>query len=326
MTVSILIVNWNSRELLRNCLLSIRATCADQSLQIVVVDGGSFDGCAEMLAAEFPEVDFIQSKDNVGFGRANNLGLLRVTGEVVWVLNPDTEVRPGALQTLLSELRRLADAGIVSPRFLNSEGDPQSGVHALPRPIRQALDSEFLRRLLWPLGLWAPRSGFAPSETMAVEAIAGTGMLMWTKTFRAVGGFNPVYFMYAEDMDLCLKIQRAGLRVYHVPAAVVIHHGGASSAVQGNSFSAVMMCDSLHSYMLVNRGRLSALIYRIAAGIVALSKLIVRTPGFLLSGRDRRPQRKAALLRFWSVLSWSCGGQKWTRRFATPTETASKAA
>ena len=220
-TVSVLIVNWNSKDLLRECLLSIRLNCADLSLQIVVVDGGSFDGCAEMLASEFPEVEFIQSKDNIGFGRANNLGLTRVTSEAVLVLNPDTEIQPGALQTLLSELVRRPDAGIVSPRLLNTDRTLQTSVHALPKPVRQALDSELLRRLLSPYSLWAPPSDFAPTQTVAVEAVAGTCMLMWTKTFREVGAFTPEYFMYAEDMDLCFKVLRAGQRIYHVPTAEV---------------------------------------------------------------------------------------------------------
>jgi len=326
MTVSILIVNWNSKDLLRKCLFSIGDTCADLSLQIVVVDGGSFDGCAEMLANEFPHVEFVQSNDNIGFGRANNLGLARVTGDVVWVLNPDTEICPGALQTLLSELERLPDAGIVSPRLLNTDGTLQSSVHALPNPVLQAIDSEILRRLMFPLSLWAPPSNFAPSATVGVEAVAGTAMLMRTTIFRSVGGFTPAYFMYAEDMDLCSKILRAGFRIYHVPAAVVTHHGGASSSVQGSSFSAVMMCDALHSYMILNRGRLSALTYRIAAGITAAGRLLLLFPRLIISDGQRRLEHKAAFLRWWSILSWSWGGQQWTKRYSRSGEGVSKAA
>ncbi len=319
--VSILIVNWNSKDLLSECLLSIRRTCSDLPVQIIVVDGGSFDGCAEMLASEFPEVEFIQSKDNIGFGRANNLGLTRVTGEAVLVLNPDTELQPGALQTLLKELRRRPDAGIVSPRLLNTDRTLQSSVHALPRPVRQALDSEILRRVLSPYSLWAPPSDFAPPETVAVEAVAGTCMLMWTKTFRDVGAFTPDYFMYAEDMDLCFKVLRAGYRIYHVPAAEVVHHGGASSSTQGSTFSAVMIREALNAYMILNHGRHHARAYRLATGGSALMRLMILAPGALSSDRVRRQERKAALARWWSVLSWSCGQQKWTKRYAVPRTT-----
>lgn len=316
--VSVLIVNWNSKDLLRECLLSIRRTCTDLPLQIVVVDGGSFDGCAEMLAGEFAEVEFIQSKDNIGFGRANNLGLTRVTGEAVLVLNPDTEVQSGALQTLLNELGRRPDAGIVSPRLLNTDRTLQASVHALPKPVRQALDSELLRRLLSPYSLWAPPSDFAPAEAIAVEAVAGTCMLMWTKTFKEVGAFTPEYFMYAEDMDLCFKVLRAGHRIYHVPTAEVVHHGGASSSTQGSSFSAVMIREALNLYMVINHGWRYALAYRLATGSSAVFRLLILAPGVLLGDGRRRQERKAALARWWSVLSWSFGQQKWTKRYGIP--------
>jgi GT2 family glycosyltransferase len=314
MTVSILIVNWNSKDLLRQCLLSIRHTCVDLRPQIIVVDSGSFDGCAEMLASEFPEVEFVQSNHNIGFGRANNLGLTHVTGEAVWVLNPDTEVQTGTLQTLLGELERLPDAGIVSPRLLNTDLTLQVSVHALPKPVRQALDSEILRRVLSPYALWAPPSDFTPPGTVPVEAVAGAAMLMRTETFRSVGGFTPTYFMYAEDMDLCFKILRARLRIYHVPAADVVHHGGASSSVQGSSFSAVMMREALHSYMVLNHGVQSAWTYRLVTGVNALFRLLVLAPGLVVGDERNRLARKAAFARWRSVLSWSCGGQKWAKR------------
>lgn len=315
MTVSIVIVNWNSKDFLRQCLLSIRGTCADLPTQVVVVDSGSFDGCAEMLASEFPEVEFVQSNDNVGFGRANNLGFERVTGEAVLLLNPDTELGPGALQRLIGELERRPDAGIVSPRLLNTDLTLQTSVHALPKPVRQALDSEILRRLFSPYALWAPPSDFAPPETVAVEAVAGTCMLMWTRIFRQLGGFSPQYFMYAEDMDLCFKIHREGLRIYHVPSAEVIHHGGASASSQGSTFSAVMIREALHSYMLQNHGRHYALAYRLATGSYSLVRLAILAPGLMSGNRQRRRNREAELARWGAVFSWSWGREKWTKRY-----------
>jgi len=315
MTVSILIVNWNSKDFLRQCLLSIRQTCADLEPQIVAVENGSFDGCAEMITAEFPEVEFIQSGDNIGFGRANNLGLTRVTGDAVWVLNPDTEVRPGALQTLLGELERFPDAGIVSPRFMHADLTLQSSVHALPIPVRGALDSEILRRALSPYGLWAPPRDFAPPGTVAVGAVPGTAMLMRTETFRSVGGFTADYFMYAEDMDLCFKILRAGFRIYHVPAAEVVHHGGASSSVQGSSFASVMMREALHHYMVLNHGPRSAWTYRLATGVSALGHLALLAPTLMLGDEPHRSKHKATFSHWRSVLSWSVGRQKWAKRY-----------
>lgn len=316
MSLSIVIVNWNSKDLLRQCLESVRRHCADLTPQIVVVDGGSFDGCAEMLAAGFPEVEFIQSPDNVGFGRANNLGFTRVTGDAVLLLNPDAEVRPGSIQRLLEELQRRPDAGVVGPRLLNSDLTLQTSVQPLPKPVRQALDSEILRRVLWPCGLWAPPTDFVPRETIEVEATSGACMLMWSKVFRQVGGFSPQYFMYAEDVDLCFKVRRLGLSIYHVPDAEVLHHSGASSSSQGSTFSAVMMREALHLYMVMNHGRHYAWLYRLATAASAVLRLVIMAPGVLIGDRGRRVSRKAALGRWWSVLSWSFGQEKWTKRYA----------
>ena len=315
MTLSILIVNWNSKDLLRQCLLSIRATCVDLDPQVIVVDGGSFDGCGEMIADEFPEVEFVQSNENIGFGRSNNLGFSRVTGDMVLLLNPDTEIRAGAVEHLIAELEQRSDAGIVSPRLLNTDFSPQSSVHMLPRPVRQAFDSEFLRRHLSAYGLFAPPFDYHPAETVEVEAVAGACMLLRTKTFRDLGGFSPEYFMYAEDMDLCFKIRRAGLKVYYVPGAEIVHHGGASSSVQGSTFAAVMMREALTSYMLLNHGRRHAGLFRMATASSAVLRLLLLAPGLISQSRQRRRHRRAAIAESLSVLSWSIGRDLRVTRF-----------
>jgi GT2 family glycosyltransferase len=315
MTLSVLIVNWNSRELLRQCLLSIRATCGDLVSQIVVVDGGSFDGCAEMIASDFSDVEFVQSQDNIGFGRSNNLGFARVSGEAVLLLNPDTEVRPGAVQHLLAELQRLPAAGIVSARLLNSDLTLQSSVHALPRPVFQALDSEPMRRLLSTFSWWAPPTEFAPAESLAVEAVAGACMLLRSETFRMVGGFSAEYFMYAEDMDLCLKIHRAGLRVYFVPGAEIVHHSGASSNTQGSKFSTVMTRQALHTYMRLNHGSWSAAVYRLVTGGSGILRLLLMLPGLILARGERRRVLQTSIAKWRSILSWSIGFEGWAKQY-----------
>jgi GT2 family glycosyltransferase len=313
-SLSIVVVNWNSKELLRQCLLSLKATAAQLAPQIVVVDGGSFDGCGEMLALEFPDVVFIQSQENIGFGRANNLGFEKAVGEALLLLNPDTEVLPGAIEVLLAELQRLPVAGIVGPRLLNSDRSLQTSVQALPRPFRQAFDSEFLRRLLWPMQLWAPPTDFVPRETIEIEAYSGACMMMWAETFRKVGGFSPQYFMYAEDVDLCLKVRRAGARIYHTPFARVVHHGGGSSSSQGSSFSAVMMREALHTYMLSNHGRFHAAGYRVAVAAAAIARMLPQSLGLAFGMGSARGPCRAAVTISWAILLWSLGKQQWTRQ------------
>jgi GT2 family glycosyltransferase len=322
-TLSILIVNWNSKDLLMSCLASIRATCGELTPQVVVVDGGSFDGCAEMLAEHFPEVVFVQSDENIGFGRSNNLGFSRVKGEAVLLLNPDTEVRAGAVQRLMLELQHLSHAGLLGSRLLNSDLTLQNSVHALPKPVRQALDSEALRRLLSRLSLWAPPTDFAPAESVEVEAVSGACMLLKSSTFRDVGGFSPAYFMFAEDMDLCLKIRRRGLKIYHVPAAEILHHSGASSAGQGSTFSTVMMREALLTYMRLNYGLFGAAVYRFFSGVSAVIRLVMAMPALALSSDVGRTQVRASIAKSRAILSWSLGLERWVRRYSTTSESVS---
>jgi N-acetylglucosaminyl-diphospho-decaprenol L-rhamnosyltransferase len=306
--LSILIVNWRSKDYLRRCLQTVRETAQDLVGQIVVVDGGSFDGCGEMLATEFPEVEFVQSPDNVGFGRSNNLGFARVNQPVLLLLNPDTELKPGALARLLEVLESRPDVGIVSPRLLNTDGSLQkSSVMAFLTPLNQALRSEFLMKL-WPKSrFWGAGEAYFATEPAPVEAVSGACMLMRTDLFRRLNGFRPEYFMYAEDMDLCLRAHRLGLRNYHVPAAEVIHHGGGSSRTQVSQFSTVMMRVANETYMRLNHGRTTAALYRLLQAVSAAVRLAFTLPGCILPGTAWQARARTSATRWWYVLKWAFG-------------------
>jgi len=307
-SISILIVNWKSTEYVRRCLHTIQATCTDLNPQIVIVDGGSFDGCGKMLAAEFPQVEFIQSPDNRGFGRSNNLGFEKVNGDYLLLLNPDTELKAGSIQKLLVEIGRTQGTGLVGPRLLNSDGTLQTScVQSLPSPWNQALDAEGLRRL-WPNSrLWGVGAAFQSKEPTEVEAISGACMLLKSETFRRIGGFSSEFFMYGEDMDLCAKVHRLGLKVLHVPSSEVIHHGGGSSKTQANQFSTVMMRVAGQTYMSLNHGRAMAFLYRFLQAISATVRLIILIPSYVLSAGPRRYSAKTSLRKWWYVLRWSIG-------------------
>ena len=309
MKLSILIVNWNSLEYLRKCLASIRDTCADLDLQVVVVDGGSFDGCGEMVASDFPEVEFVQSADNIGFGRSNNLGFTKVKGDAVLLLNPDTELQEGAVQILLQTLLKQKDSGIIGARLLNSDRSLQlSSVHHLPTPLNSALDSDWLRRRWWT------KSGLCDTmDANVVEAVSGACMMMRAEVFRQVGGFSPRYFMYAEDMDLCLKVTRMGLKIYFAPGAVVLHHGGGSSGTQVSKFSTIMIREALHVYMRQNHGFPTALLYKSLMAVSAMVRLPILGLAWLFSKDGARLTKAASMLKWWIVMRWSLGGEGWAK-------------
>lgn len=307
MKLSILIVNWKSKDYLRECLLSIQSTRDALAPQIVVVDGGSFDGCAEMVAREFPEVDFVQSQANIGFGRSNNLGFQRVTGEAVLLLNPDTELSPRALNEMMAGLLDLPDAGLIGARLLNSDGSLQlSSVHSLPTPWNAAVDSDCLRQRWWRVK--GPALG---SQPMEVEAVSGACMMLRSEVFRRLGGFDPRYFMYAEDMDLCLKVCRSGLKIYHVSRAVVVHHGGGSSKTQFSRFSVVMIREAIGVYFRSNFGRFQAGQYRLLMGGAAAARILALLFTWLVAGKANRNARWVSILKWWAVVRWSLGLEGW---------------
>lgn len=309
MQLSILIVNWNSKDYLRECLESIRRTSDGLSPQVVVVDGGSYDGCAEMLAHEFPEVEFVQSPENIGFGRANNLGFGRVTGDALLLLNPDTELRPGALAVLLQNLYQLPEAGMIGARLLNSDDSLQlTSVHPLPTAWNVALDSDWGRRRWWRI------KGPAPSaRPIQVEAVSGACMMLRAETFYRLGGFDPRYFMYAEDMDLCFKIQHAGLKIYHVPQAPVVHHGGGCSRTQFSKFSVVMVHEALRVYLLANYGRLHTWLYCLLMVISSGLRILALLVAWLPSRGETRRTRQLALMKWRTVMRWSLGMEPWAQ-------------
>jgi N-acetylglucosaminyl-diphospho-decaprenol L-rhamnosyltransferase len=316
MSLSVLIVNWKSKDYLRECLKSIQVTSEELVTQIVVVDGGSFDGCGEMLANEFPSVQFVQSGKNLGFGRSNNLGFEQVTGELLFLLNPDTELKPNALQRMLLTLEELPQAGIIGARLLNTDGSLQTScVQSFPTPLNQALDSNLFRELFPKSKLWGTYPAFFSDESVAVEAISGASMLMRSDTFRRIEGFDPKYFMYGEDMDLCRKTHNLELKVYFQPQAEIIHHGGGSSDGEFSNFSTVFMRQSIHAFIQERQGSSAALLYRFSMALSAFMRMTALSVSQVFSPACKRSKNKSSFKKWTAILRWSIGMEKWTERY-----------
>jgi GT2 family glycosyltransferase len=315
--LSIIIVNWNSKDFLRQCLASMKVHCHGVSLETIVVDGGSFDGCGEMLAREFSSVIFIQSDKNIGFARANNLGARRASGHCLLFLNPDTEFFEDSLCVLMEQLRTLPQAGLVGCRLLNSDRSLQTScVQAFPTVCNQVLNSEFLRRQFPGWKIWGMAALFAdPARPAAVQVISGACILARRDVFEAVGGFTGQYFMYGEDADLCRKIARAGHRVYYAPQTSIVHHCGSSSRQAQNNFSNIMLRESIYRFLKLNHGKTTAAAYRVAMSVLS----VVRLPLILVLlpiSRGKVVRHGAGSLRKWfSILRWGLGLESWVRTY-----------
>jgi N-acetylglucosaminyl-diphospho-decaprenol L-rhamnosyltransferase len=307
--VSVLIVNWNSKDYLDSCLQSLRTHEASIPMEIVVVDSGSYDGCGEMMSRKHPAARFVQLVENVGFGRANNAGFAFCTREALLLLNPDTEVCDGAVRTLYRELRSGKDAGIVGARLIGADGTVQAeAVRSLPTAWNRAFDIDLLRRAIPGARMWGTEA-LEADRTVEVEAVSGACMMMWAETYSAAGGFSPEFFLYGEDMDLCQKVQSMGLRVLHAPDATVVHHGGGSTGGGMGPRSAVLLHASTERYLAKHRGARSAAAFRFLTCILSLCRLAcLRTLALLDTSRGiEESSREAALRRWQAVLEWSVG-------------------
>ncbi len=227
--LSVIIVNWNVRDLLRECLRSIQAGGGDLSLEIIVVDSASSDDSVAMVRSEFPSVRLIPCTENVGFPRGNNIGLREARGDYLLLLNPDTVVVDNALAVLVSYLQANPDVGAVGPQLLNPDGSVQSSRRRFPTAATGFFESTWLEGLA-PGVLRRYYALDLPDDATAdVDWLTGACIMVPRSTYEVVGGMDEGYFMYSEELDWCRRIKESGRRVVYYPAAQVIHHVGKSS-------------------------------------------------------------------------------------------------
>jgi GT2 family glycosyltransferase len=317
MDVSIIIINWNSKDYLRKCLATLKSVSPGLDAEIIVLDNASHDGCGEMLNREFPGVIFIQSDKNLGFAKGNNVGASRAKGRYLLFLNPDTELVEDSVSILRSRLDSLPGAGAAGCRLVNADGSLQSNsVMAFPNVLNQVLDSEYFRRTFPTWGVWGSAALYSPClSPSVVDAVSGACIMIDRDLFRSVGGFTEEYFMYAEEVDLCLKVRRSGRHVYYIPETSVIHYGGGSSRKAKSSFATVMMQESVHRFMRLNRGRLAAAGFRLAQCACSLVRifLILCLLPFDRSGVVRHGS--GSLRKWYSILRWALGLESWVRNY-----------
>jgi GT2 family glycosyltransferase len=234
-TMSIVIVSWNTREILRDCLASIYENAAPEEFQIIVVDNDSADGSAEMVKEQFPKVDLIVNDDNLCFAAANNVGFKIAKGDYILLLNSDTIVLGDALQKTLAYAQSKPDYGIVSCKILNEDHSLQPNCFMLP---------SFLNSVLFLTGMYKlfPNSKFFGRAEMTwwdyaneidVEALKGCFMLVRKEALDQVGGMDEQFFMYSEEIDWCYRFSKQGWKLGFYPDASIIHLGGVSAAKLG---------------------------------------------------------------------------------------------
>jgi GT2 family glycosyltransferase len=286
--LSVIVVSYNTRDLLADCLRSVMKETGSLDVEVWVVDNASSDGSCERVEREFPEVRLVRNEENLGFGRANNQAIQRVEGEFTLLLNPDATLTEGSLAPLLDLMRRDEGVGLVGPRLVYPDGRPQPSVFTFPRPF---LDL-FVLRLpgIRRLSRFSP----SPEQTREVDWLLGAALLCRTDVLRGLGGFDDRYFMFGEEKDLQIRMARLGFRRVYLPEGVVVHHK-AQAVQQAPVRNFVEMYRSMDLYLTRHHPRTERVVFRTAwivalAARAALSRLV---PG----RRSRRDGRDEEALR-----------------------------
>lgn len=231
--LSVLIVNWNTRELLRACLASLEAHLSGREHEVIVVDCASNDNSAAMVAREFPAVFLLALTENVGFARGNNLAFIQAKGEWIWLLNPDTEVFEGAAETLISFLEKNPRVGGVASALVDArDGSFQKSCRTFPTPAALWCEASGLARFF-------PRSkrfgfykmGWFSHRTLRrVEQPMASSFLLRREAIHSIGSlFDERFPIFFNDVDLCWRLAEGGWEVWYQPAAKVKHWGGAAT-------------------------------------------------------------------------------------------------
>lgn len=228
--LSICIVNWNTETQLRECLQSIYAGTEAISFEVFVIDNASSDGSVEMVRALFPEVFLLANQGNRGFAAANNQAIRLATGRYVILLNPDTVIHRGALETMVQFMDGRPEAGAIGCKLLNADGSVQHSIRRFPTFSIALHDSTILGRL----SLFRERvshfkmKDFTFDSVTEVDATCGAALLVRKGLLGEVGPLDEGYFIFIEELDLCRRIRDRGHKIYFVPDAVITHLGGES--------------------------------------------------------------------------------------------------
>jgi GT2 family glycosyltransferase len=225
-------VNYNVKVFLQNLLDSIRKASFRLKTEIIIVDNASDDGSVEFLKEKYPQVKLIVNKTNLGFGKANNIGLKEASGKLILLLNPDTIVAEDTFTKMVEFFNRTPEAGVAGCKILNPDGTLQLPCRrSFPGPWTSFTKVTGLSTLFPKSRIFARYNltYLDENQTYEVDAISGSFMMMRKEVFDKVGGFDEQFFMYGEDLDLCYRIQKAGYKVYYVHSTQIIHYKGEST-------------------------------------------------------------------------------------------------
>ena len=297
--ISFIIVNWNTRDILINCLNSIYKTAGDIDYEICVVDNDSTDGSQEAIRKHFPEVNLIENNTNTGFAHANNQALEIMQGRFALLLNSDAILQEEAARSLLSFMNDSPGAGIAGAQLLNDNGSKQNSIDNFPSLETEVFNKSILRFFFPNKYPGKSRSYQSPIE---VDSVIGACMIVREEAMGEVGIFDEDYFVFLEETDWCFRMHKNGWKVYHVPDARVTHLSGHSKR-KSPWESQIEYYKSLYMFFRKNRGVVSYITLRILKPFKILINLILNIFGNLITLFQNERLRNR-LLKYHKLLIW----------------------
>jgi GT2 family glycosyltransferase len=288
--VSVIIVSWNTKDILLDCLRSLYEQ-TKSAMQVIVVDNASSDGSADAVASEFPQVELIRSQDNLGFAKGNNRGLEAAEGRYILYLNPDTVILDGAVDKMIRYLEAHPGIGVLGPHTFNADGRTTQDTVIFKPTLRRMFHTHVP---LWRLiPGWRPELAGQASwhRTGPVEVVKGCCMLMPAALVRDLGGMSEKHFMYSEEEDLCSRAAQRGFATWYYQEASIIHLGGEATKQNSEVMVRAQVAAWTDVFRQENPGS-SVAVFRMLLGFGSVWRWVAWAPITLLpSKRELALQR-----------------------------------
>ncbi len=275
MDLTIIIVSWNTSGLLAQCLNSVYETGSRFAFDVIVVDNGSTDGSVSMVEERFPSVRLIKNQRNQGFARANNQGLEISRSRYFMLLNSDTIVLPGVIDTLIEIADQNPGVGMLGPKLLNMDGSLQESWYSFPSILSEMVGRNFRSRTPVP----------NLRNTFEVDWIMGACMLVRSEVLQSVGKLDEDYFFYSEETDWCFRIKRQNWKIWYTTNTAIYHLGGGSTK-RGTLVQLVRLYQGKLLYFKKNHGNFARTLLRF--GLALSNSVGVLRRLLFLNLRDRK--------------------------------------
>ncbi len=297
--ISFIIVNWNTRDILMDCLDSIYKTVADIDVEIYVVDNNSTDGSQAAVKQKFPDVKLIENETNTGFAHANNQALSIMQGKFAVLLNSDAVLKEDSIKKLLAIMTGNPRVGIAGVQLLNDDGSRQNSIDNFPSTETEIFNKSVLR-LFFP-GKY-PSKSMSYNDPIEVDSVIGACMIVRKEAMDEVGVFDEDYFVFLEETDWCFRMNKKGWKVYHVPDAEVFHLSGHSKK-RTPWRSQIEYYISLYKFFRKNRTPLSYLTLRVLKPCKIFINLVLNILGNLITLFQKEGLRNR-LLKYYKLFLW----------------------